>query len=48
MRIGTDGLSVMVHPDNDFVDCLTVGELNEIWKARLLHQQLAGRARRLP
>ncbi len=32
MRIGTDGLSVMVHPDNDFVDCLTVGELNEIWK----------------
>ncbi len=32
MRVGTDGLSVMVHPDNDFVDCLTVAELNEIWK----------------
>ena len=32
MRIGTDGLSVMVNPSNGFVDCLTVGELNEIWK----------------
>ena len=32
MRVGTDGLSVMVNPDNDFVDCLTVAELNEIWK----------------
>lgn len=32
MRIGTDGLSVMVHPSNDFVDCLSVEELHEIWK----------------
>ena len=32
MRVGTDGLSVMVHPDNNFVECLTVAELNEIWK----------------
>lgn len=32
MRIGTDGLSVMVNNSNDFVDCLTVEELNEIWK----------------
>ena len=32
MRVGTDGLSVMVNNENDFVDCLTVGELNEIWK----------------
>ena len=32
MRIGTDGLSVMVNNVNDFVDCLTVEELNEIWK----------------
>ena len=31
MRVGTDGLSVMVHPDNDFVDCLSVEELNAIW-----------------
>lgn len=32
MRVGTDGLSVIVHPDNDFVDCLTLEELNSIWK----------------
>ena len=32
MRIGTDGLSVMVHPSNDFVDCLSVEELHEVWK----------------
>ena len=32
MRIGTDGLSVMVNNANDFVDCLTVEELNAIWK----------------
>ena len=31
MRVGTDGLSVMVHPSNDFVDCLSVDELNAIW-----------------
>ena len=32
LRIGTDGLSVMVNNDNDFVDCLTTDELKEIWK----------------
>lgn len=32
MRLGTDGLSVMVSPSNDFVDCLTIRELNAIWK----------------
>ena len=32
MRIGTDGLSVMVNTENDFAECLTVGELNEVWK----------------
>ncbi len=32
MRIGTDGLSVLAHPENDFVECLTVEELNAIWK----------------
>ena len=31
MRVGTDGLSVMVNPSNDFVDCLTIAELNAIW-----------------
>ena len=30
--LGTDGLSVMVHPENDFVDCLTIGELKMIWE----------------
>ena len=31
LRVGTDGLSVMVSTQNDFLDCLTVGELNKIW-----------------
>lgn len=32
MRVGTDGLSVVVHPDNDFVSCLTMKELRQIWE----------------
>ncbi|MDE2765451.1 MAG: PstS family phosphate ABC transporter substrate-binding protein [Chloroflexota bacterium] len=32
LRVGTDGLSVMVNPQNDFVDCLTVEELRAIWE----------------
>ncbi|MBU93874.1 MAG: phosphate ABC transporter substrate-binding protein [Chloroflexi bacterium] len=32
LRIGMDGLSVMVNPNNDFVDCLTISELHVIWK----------------
>ncbi len=32
LRIGIDGLSVMVNPANDFVDCLTVAELKAIWE----------------
>lgn len=33
-RIGVanDGLAVIVHPDNDFVSCLTVEELKSMWK----------------
>ena len=31
-RIALDGLSVMVNPTNDFVDCLSVGELKRIWE----------------
>jgi phosphate transport system substrate-binding protein len=31
MRVATDGLSVLVNPDNDFVECLTVAELHMIW-----------------
>ena len=32
LKVGTDGLSVMVSPRNDFVDCLTMEQLHEIWK----------------
>ena len=31
LPIAIDGLTVMVHPDNDFVQCLTVDELHTIW-----------------
>lgn len=30
--MGWDGISVVVNPANDFVDCLTVGELRRIWE----------------
>ena len=30
--VGLDGLSVMVNQDNDFVDCMTVEQLNMLWK----------------
>jgi phosphate transport system substrate-binding protein len=29
--VAIDGLSVMVNPQNDFVECMTVEELNKIW-----------------
>ena len=32
LPIAFDGLSVMVHPDNDWVDFLTVEELKRIWE----------------
>lgn len=32
LPVAYDGLSVMVHPDNDWVDHLSVEELNAIWK----------------
>lgn len=31
LKIAIDGLSVMVNPANNFVDCLTVAELKAIW-----------------
>jgi phosphate transport system substrate-binding protein len=31
-QVGFDGLSVMVNPENDFVECLTVDELKRIWE----------------
>ncbi len=30
--VAIDGLSVLVNPSNDFVECLTVDQLNMIWK----------------
>ena len=30
--VGLDGLSVLVSPQNDFVNCLTIGQLNMIWR----------------
>ena len=32
LRIGTDGLSVIVDPSNNYVDCLTTSELKTIWE----------------
>ena len=32
LKVGIDGLSVMVNPQNDFVSCLTVKDLREIWE----------------
>ena len=32
LPVAIDGLSVLVNPNNDFVDCLTVEQLNKIWK----------------
>ena len=31
IAVAYDGLSVVTHPDNDFVDAITVEELNKIW-----------------
>ena len=31
LPVAIDGVTVMVHPDNDFVECVTVEELNFIW-----------------
>ena len=31
LPVAIDGLSVLVNPANDFVDCLTVAQLNTIW-----------------
>ncbi len=32
LQVAYDGLSVVVHPSSDFVDCLTVEELRAIWE----------------
>ncbi len=33
LRVATDALTVIVNPDNDWVDCLTVDQLRTIWAA---------------
>ena len=30
--VAFDGLAVLVHPSNDFVDCLTINELKKMWE----------------
>jgi len=30
--VASDGIAIVVHPDNTFVDCLTVEELERIWE----------------
>ncbi|MDA1035486.1 MAG: PstS family phosphate ABC transporter substrate-binding protein, partial [Chloroflexi bacterium] len=32
MVVAIDGLTVVVHPDNQFADCLTIEELRRIWE----------------
>jgi phosphate transport system substrate-binding protein len=32
LKVATDALTVIVSPDNDFVDCMTVEELKKIWQ----------------
>ena len=34
LPVAYDGLAVVVHPSNDWVECLTVEELRAIWKPR--------------
>ena len=33
LQVAIDALTVMVHPDNDFVDCLTVQQLHDLLRA---------------
>lgn len=32
LPVAVDGLSVVTHPSNDFVDCLTIEELRRVWE----------------
>lgn len=32
LRVAMDGMSVLVNPDNDFVECLTTDQLKAIWE----------------
>jgi phosphate transport system substrate-binding protein len=39
LPIATDGLAVVVHPSNDFIECLTLDELRRIWEPSSSVQQ---------
>lgn len=32
LQVAIDGLSVVVHPENNWVDCITIAELKKIWE----------------
>jgi phosphate transport system substrate-binding protein len=32
LQVAFDGLSVVVNPENDWVDCITVAQLKELWQ----------------
>jgi phosphate transport system substrate-binding protein len=32
LTIGYDGLSILIHPQNDFAECMTVEELKRVWE----------------
>jgi phosphate transport system substrate-binding protein len=32
LQVAIDGLAVLVHPENNYVECLTVAELKKIWE----------------
>lgn len=36
LTVAYDGISVIVHPDNDWVECLTVEQLNKMWNPKNL------------
>ena len=38
--VGVDGLSVMVSPKNDFVECMTIDQLKMLWEPRKLRRLL--------
>ena len=47
LQVANDALTVVVNPENDWATCLTVEELNAMWKPGST-VELEGRARRVP
>ena len=46
LKVATDALTVVVNPENDWIDCITTEQLAAIWGPGLQDQELAGRPRR--